>query len=319
MQSLFFICCVDKDLSSHFPVVWRTLLSCVIHERCYLYSVFLSLSLSSVHLLCRRKILLFFWWWCGPSYFSCFQCRAFSVISVSDWCLIVCLFLFSYVTWSFSTVRDRVRSKKERDILADVNHPFIVKLNYGKFLMEKVSWFTSWQRQKKGRRCEGIMTIKCQKHRDCKRRVQVSKYFNTRPFRDMADGKTRENLKNFFKTVGSPDTGVVDKEDEWVMTWIILSFLYSKRNFMTLVKVKFMTIILSFRSFCSWHMLLNNDSRMINMVQPDYLKKYCHHCLGCLLVTCDVDTEQHSRQKENCIWCLIISEEEICLQGLTKR
>lgn len=29
-------------------------------------------------------------------------------------------------------VRDRVRSKKERDILADVNHPFIVKLNYGK-------------------------------------------------------------------------------------------------------------------------------------------------------------------------------------------
>ena len=27
-------------------------------------------------------------------------------------------------------VRDRVRSKKERDILADVNHPFIVKLNY---------------------------------------------------------------------------------------------------------------------------------------------------------------------------------------------
>jgi p90 ribosomal S6 kinase len=26
--------------------------------------------------------------------------------------------------------RDRVRSKKERDILADVNHPFIVKLNY---------------------------------------------------------------------------------------------------------------------------------------------------------------------------------------------
>jgi p90 ribosomal S6 kinase len=30
-------------------------------------------------------------------------------------------------------VRDRVRSKKERDILADVNHPFIVKLNYGNY------------------------------------------------------------------------------------------------------------------------------------------------------------------------------------------
>lgn len=28
-------------------------------------------------------------------------------------------------------VRDRVRSKMERDILAEVNHPFIVKLHYG--------------------------------------------------------------------------------------------------------------------------------------------------------------------------------------------
>lgn len=31
----------------------------------------------------------------------------------------------------FSTVRDRVRTKIERDILADVNHPFVVKLHYG--------------------------------------------------------------------------------------------------------------------------------------------------------------------------------------------
>ena len=195
MQSFFFSCCVDKDLPSHFPVVWRTLLlSCIIHERCCLYSVFLSLS--SLHLLCRRKILLFFWWWCGPSDFSSFH----PALSMSGFFCYFCIrlmsyhlsFLFSYVTWSFSTVRDRVRSKKERDILADVNHPFIVKLNYGKFLMEKVSWFTSWQRQKRRRRCEGIKTIRCQKHRDCKRWVQVSKYFNTRQFRDMADGKTRE-------------------------------------------------------------------------------------------------------------------------------
>lgn len=28
-------------------------------------------------------------------------------------------------------VRDRVRTKMERDILADVDHPFIVKLHYG--------------------------------------------------------------------------------------------------------------------------------------------------------------------------------------------
>ena len=31
----------------------------------------------------------------------------------------------------FVTVRDRLRTKKERDILVDVQHPFIVKLHYG--------------------------------------------------------------------------------------------------------------------------------------------------------------------------------------------
>ena len=30
------------------------------------------------------------------------------------------------------SVRDRQRTKMERDILADVNHPFIVRLSYGK-------------------------------------------------------------------------------------------------------------------------------------------------------------------------------------------
>ena len=30
------------------------------------------------------------------------------------------------------TVRDRVRTKMERDILSDVKHPFIVTLHYGK-------------------------------------------------------------------------------------------------------------------------------------------------------------------------------------------
>lgn len=33
-------------------------------------------------------------------------------------------------------VRDRVRTKMERDILVDVRHPFIVHLEYG----EKVGW-----------------------------------------------------------------------------------------------------------------------------------------------------------------------------------
>ena len=32
----------------------------------------------------------------------------------------------------FLLVRDRERTKMERDILADVDHPFIVKLHYGK-------------------------------------------------------------------------------------------------------------------------------------------------------------------------------------------
>lgn len=31
-------------------------------------------------------------------------------------------------------VRDRLRTKKERDILVDVQHPFIVKLHYGECL-----------------------------------------------------------------------------------------------------------------------------------------------------------------------------------------
>jgi len=35
-------------------------------------------------------------------------------------------------------VRDRERTKMERDILADVNHPFIVKLNYGMLIHSNV-------------------------------------------------------------------------------------------------------------------------------------------------------------------------------------
>jgi len=32
-------------------------------------------------------------------------------------------------------VRDRQRTKMERDILADLDHPFIVRLHYGEFLL----------------------------------------------------------------------------------------------------------------------------------------------------------------------------------------
>lgn len=38
---------------------------------------------------------------------------------------------FSLTAFLFRSVRDRVRTKMERDILADVNHPFVVKLHYG--------------------------------------------------------------------------------------------------------------------------------------------------------------------------------------------
>lgn len=38
------------------------------------------------------------------------------------------LLVTSLLLWP---VRDRVRTKMERDILADVNHPFVVKLHYG--------------------------------------------------------------------------------------------------------------------------------------------------------------------------------------------
>lgn len=47
------------------------------------------------------------------------------------------LLIYCYSYCSFFIVRDRVRSKMERDILAEVNHPFIVKLHYGKYKKKK--------------------------------------------------------------------------------------------------------------------------------------------------------------------------------------
>ena len=43
---------------------------------------------------------------------------------------VLCAFV-SELFLSLPAVRDRVRTKIERDILADVNHPFVVKLHYG--------------------------------------------------------------------------------------------------------------------------------------------------------------------------------------------
>lgn len=59
------------------------------------------------------------------------QIARFSFHYCIQWpcCLLICH--CSYC--SFFVVRDRVRSKMERDILAEVNHPFIVKLHYGNY------------------------------------------------------------------------------------------------------------------------------------------------------------------------------------------
>lgn len=54
---------------------------------------------------------------------------SFSQQSLSVWCQMhLCP---TVVVVCSPSVRDRVRTKMERDILVEVNHPFIVKLHYG--------------------------------------------------------------------------------------------------------------------------------------------------------------------------------------------
>ena len=48
-------------------------------------------------------------------------------------CATLCVYLFVCMVAPPRAVRDRTRTKMERDILADVNHPFIVKLHYGEY------------------------------------------------------------------------------------------------------------------------------------------------------------------------------------------
>lgn len=54
-----------------------------------------------------------------------FPCANFCSIWIIPNMFFISLFSFS------PAVRDRVRTKMERDILVEVNHPFIVKLHYG--------------------------------------------------------------------------------------------------------------------------------------------------------------------------------------------
>lgn len=54
----------------------------------------------------------------------------------------VCYFCKALLTGEcYSTVRDRVRTKMERDILAEVDHPFIVRLHYGKAFLVSLANF----------------------------------------------------------------------------------------------------------------------------------------------------------------------------------
>ena len=54
--------------------------------------------------------------------------RVKSLWSAWGGCVGCRLLVTSLLLWP---VRDRVRNKMEREILADVNHPFVVKLHYG--------------------------------------------------------------------------------------------------------------------------------------------------------------------------------------------
>ena len=49
---------------------------------------------------------------------------------------------FMVVALFLLVVRDRLRTKKERDILVDVQHPFIVKLRYGEAGFQILCCFT---------------------------------------------------------------------------------------------------------------------------------------------------------------------------------
>lgn len=55
------------------------------------------------------------------------------VATIEIWFILCLLLLSDYFLFSVClfSVRDRVRTKMERDILVEVNHPFIVKLHYG--------------------------------------------------------------------------------------------------------------------------------------------------------------------------------------------
>lgn len=70
------------------------------------------------------------------------------------------LILGYYFQSVYLIVRDRERTKMERDILADVNHPFIVKLHYGEYdilnLMLSIFCIKLYHRENNGVACYDV-------------------------------------------------------------------------------------------------------------------------------------------------------------------
>lgn len=75
------------------------------------------------------------------------------------------LILGYYFQSVYLIVRDRERTKMERDILADVNHPFIVKLHYGEYdilnLMLSIFCIKLYHWENNGVACYDVIGLYC--------------------------------------------------------------------------------------------------------------------------------------------------------------
>ena len=71
------------------------------------------------------------------------------------------------------SVRDRIRTKMERNILAEVEHPFIVKLHYAFQTEGKLYLILDFLRG-------GDLFTRLSKEASCLRRVSIEKLFNIR-------------------------------------------------------------------------------------------------------------------------------------------
>ena len=73
-------------------------------------------------------------WPMGAVLFDCCSWYRKWLLLMTKWLCSVNVTINFYSICMCRLVRDRERTKMERNILADVNHPFIVRLNYGTFI-----------------------------------------------------------------------------------------------------------------------------------------------------------------------------------------